>query len=314
MSLTPLALVARASLGVAKGAYALLGVACVLWSLVRLRGPTWGTTALALAAVCGPLQANFEYLNMHAILLALVVAAGADLTSGRDARAGTWIGLATALKLFPGLLLVYCAARRRWRACAVGVVVSVGLTVLSLLAIGGADAAAAAQRWWTLDLAGEWLSHLGNQSLLALVLRAGGSHGLALALGLGLCALVAAALRHEGDPSHDTPAAEVGIVTLLAVLLAPIAWSHAFLLGFPAWVAALDARQVSRRSARTVALLAAGIATSGVLMIWWRPLKLMLLRGSIYTWGGLLLLGVMLLDRASSGRATDPGARAPVAP
>ena len=296
LALTPFALVARLSMPLAKGAFALLSVACIGWSLVRLQSPAWRRTALALAAVAGPLQANFEYLNVNAILLALVVAASADLASERDTRAGVWLGLATALKLFPGLLLAYCAYRRRWRTCAVGAALASGLTILALLANGPAGALGTAERWLSFTLAGGWLLHRGNQSLVALVARAGGSHEVALAVQAALLALAAFALRRR-PPKEELPA-EVGVVTLLAVLLSPIAWSHSFLLALPAWAAVLSPRPESPGPARAVALLVAGVATSGVLTIWSRALNLILLPHSIFTWGGLLLGAILLRERA----------------
>jgi alpha-1,2-mannosyltransferase len=304
VSLVPLALVAHGSLALAKGIYALLSVVGVFWSIARLSAPSWRATALAVAAVSVPLQANFEYLNMNAILLALVVGASLDLVHGRDTRAGVWIGLATALKLFPGLLLVFCAGRGRWRAGAVGAALALGLTALSLVAIGGSDAPGVGARWWSLSVAGAWLPHVGNQSVAALVARSGGTQGLARVIELALCLLVAAALRRPGH-ARDEIAADVGIVALLSVLLSPIAWGHAFVLLFPAWIAALANGRDSRTPARRGALLIAGIATSGLLMVLVSsyPFKMMLLRWSIYVWGGLLLLGVLLLERVRRTRS-----------
>jgi hypothetical protein len=108
--------------------------------------------------------------------------------------------------------------------------------------------------------------------------------------------LTALALRHR--PLEEELPAEVGVVTLLAVLLSPIAWSHSFLLALPAWAAVVAPRRESPGRARAVALLVAGIATSGVLTIWSRAFKLTLLSYSIYTWGGLLLGAVLLRQRA----------------
>jgi len=141
---------------------------------------------------------------MQAILLAMVVIVGADLERGRDVRAGVWIGLAPALKLFLGLLLVYCLLRRRWRACLAGTALWLGLTAVSLLVIDAVDPSAAAQRWWSLYLAGWWLPHLGNQSIQGLVLRAGGSHALVHLTDLALCVLTMLALRVHGTPGVGT--------------------------------------------------------------------------------------------------------------
>jgi hypothetical protein len=88
---------------------------------------------------------------------------------------------------------------------------------------------------------------------------------------------------------------EVGIVTLLAVLLSPIAWSHYYLLAFPAWVAAVS-RPPRARAAR-IALVLAAVATSGVLAVSFRASRGVLLEHSIYAWGALALVGVLLVER-----------------
>src|SRR3989441_12872091 len=90
----------------------------------------------SVAAVGKPLQSNFEHLNLTPMLLALVVAAAADLAGRRDGRAGVWIGLAGAIKGFPALLLLYLAYRRRWRGLAAGMAVGGALTVGAMLPDG----------------------------------------------------------------------------------------------------------------------------------------------------------------------------------
>lgn len=294
LALTPLALVARTSVALAKAAYALLGVACLVWSVTRLRAPTWRGTALAVAAVAVPLQTNFEYLNINAVLLALVVAAALDLARGRDVRAGAWLGLATALKAFPALLLLYVAYRRRWRAAACGAGVALGLSACALLPYGVHGAWTTAKDWLAVSAAGGWLLHPGNQSLLALLGRSGVAPRGVMVIELLLLALAGIALRRPPAGDEDVMD-EVGIVTLLAVLLSPIAWSHYYLLAFPAWVAAVS-RAPRTRTAR-VALVLAAVATSGVLAVSFRASKGVLLEHSIYAWGGLALLGVLLAER-----------------
>src|SRR6266511_2722872 len=143
----PFAAVAHASAAVAKGAWAAASVACIGWSVVAVPRERWRPVLLAVAAVAVPLNRNFEDLNLNAILLALVVAAAADLERGRETRSGAWIGAATALKVFPGLLLVYLAYRRRWRAAAAGAAVAAACTIGALLPYGVHGALHAVGRW-----------------------------------------------------------------------------------------------------------------------------------------------------------------------
>src|SRR5438093_1337425 len=120
LGLVPFALVARSSLAVAKVCWAALNVCCLGWALVLARRWTtgWRPIVLAVAAVGKPLQSNFEHLNVTPILLGLIVATAAELEQRREARAGGWLGLATAIKGFPALVFLYFLVRRRWRGLA----------------------------------------------------------------------------------------------------------------------------------------------------------------------------------------------------
>jgi hypothetical protein len=89
----------------------------------------------------------------------------------------------------------------------------------------------------------------------------------------------------------------VGIVTLLAILVSPMAWDHYYLLAFPAWVAALARAPEARPRAARIALVAAGIATSGALTVGSATVRGFLLEHSIFGWGGLVLILVLLIER-----------------
>lgn len=292
LALVPFALLARASLAAAKVAWAILGVACLGWSIARARAPAWAPVALAVAAVAVPIQTNFEHSNINTVLLALIVAAAADLADGRDGRAGLWIGLATALKAFPGLLLLHLAYRRRWRACGAGLAAAVGLTAVTLLPYGPGGAVASAEDWLALSAQGYDLVQPNNQSLAALVGRLGGSPIAAAAASVGLVLAVAVALARRRGASAVPD--EVAVVTLLAVLLSPIAWVHYYVLLFPAWVAVFT-RPAGNTWGWRGALIMAGVTTSGALTIGPRALRVALLGGSVHTWGALLLLVLLLI-------------------
>jgi alpha-1,2-mannosyltransferase len=298
LALTPFALVARLSLPLAKGAFSLLSVACVAWSVAHFGRAGRKHVLLALALVAMPLQINFDYLNLNAVVLALVVAAGFDLARRRDGRAGVWLGLATALKVFPGLLLLYAAYRRRWRSAASGASLALGLSVCSLLPLGVPGALASGRDWLAHSGAGMWVLHRRNQSLPALLSRAGIPHQGVIAIDLLLLVLAALALRRS--TSDDDMVHDVGIVTLLAVLVSPIGWDHYFLLAFPAWVAALSRAPEGRTRGSRIALVAAAIATSGVLTVWGSSVRWMLLEHSILTLGAVVLILVLLLERTGA--------------
>src|SRR2546429_1617721 len=145
VTLVPFALLARLSLPLTKAAWAIGNVALFGWCLVQAyrHAGRWTPVVLAVAAVAQPLQSNFQHLNINIVLLALVVLAIADLEQARELRAALWIGVATALKGYPGAVLLYFLARARWRPLVAGVpahhgpppvlVVPAGLTTPALV-------------------------------------------------------------------------------------------------------------------------------------------------------------------------------------
>ena len=173
--LVPFALVARVSLPLSQALWAAANVAGLGWSVARIAGRWgWRPALLAVAAVAKPLQGNFEHLNLLVVLLTLIVAAVVDLAEGRERRAGLWIGIATAVKVFPGLLLLYFAYRRRWRGLATGVAAAVALSVGSMLRYGPVGAASAVRDWVVMSREGQQVEGFGFQPLGDWVLGLGG--------------------------------------------------------------------------------------------------------------------------------------------
>ena len=301
-ALVPFALVAQASLAVAKGIFAALTAGCIAWSVGRAaRAWGWAVALLALLAVGKPLQTNAEVLNINAMLLALLVATAADLRAGREQRAAVWIGLATALKAFPALFLLYFGVRRRWRALAVSALVAGALTGLSMLRYGVVEGATNVVNWLTLSLQVSVPPEARtSQSLEALVLRLGGASGLVLLVTLATVATAALTLRARKSDAWY----EVGIVALVAVLISPIAWDHYYLLFFISWVALLVAPPPPRYGgAWRAARITAGVVTSGIVLAvvptW---LRWQLLLQSMYAWGAVLVLALLILSRAWAPR------------
>jgi alpha-1,2-mannosyltransferase len=291
LGLAPLGLLARLSLPVATAVWSAISVACLAIAMVLVRRwGGWRTAALAFAATAVPIQTNFEHRNVNTLLLVLVVAAAADLEDSRERRAGLWLGLAAAIKAFPALLIPYLAMQRRWRALAIATAVAAGGTLLALAPYGAAGAVSNAADWLQSSLAPDrWQLSLNDQSLRALVLRIGGAPTVALGLA-ALCAVVV--LVSAGTRSWDALSG-LGTVLLASVLAAPIAWIHYYVLAFPGWAAVLRNTPSHVGRVRGTALIIAAIATSGLLTIGPRSLRLALLQGSVYAWGSLGLLAVL---------------------
>jgi hypothetical protein len=134
-----------------------------------------------------------------------------------------------------------------------------------------------------------WSVRGSNQSLAALATRLHGGTLLLAALDVAAILLAVVALRRRRAGGQAF--AEVAVVTVLAVLLSPIAWVHYFLLLFPAWLVAL--RKPAVGGPWRVLCPVAAVCTSGLLTVWSLAARKTLLELSIYTWGALLLLAAL---------------------
>jgi alpha-1,2-mannosyltransferase len=289
--LAPFALVARASMPLAKALFAVFGVACLVWALARAPAGRWTVAALAVAAVAKPLQTDFETLNLNVVLLALVIATWRDLETGRDARAGVWLGIAAALKVFPALLIVYAALRGRWRAAGWGAGLGLGLTVLPLAPRGVEAARATLADWVRVSREGTVAARGHSQSLMALVDRSGAPRAAGIAANAALIAWAAWWLRRR-RPRF----AEIALVTHVAVLATPFVWTQNFVLLFPTWVAILAAPPpaLPPRWRRGV-LIPIGVMTSGVIAAWSQAVRNAWYAAAAHTWGALAALAVLAL-------------------
>jgi len=220
-------------------------VALTTWWLVtpvadRHGWPRWVAfgVAVPVALAMEPVRETLGWGQIDVVIAALVLADVVALRRGRP-WAGVGIGLATAIKVTPGLFLVYLAVTRRWRATAVAAV-TFGITALAGLAVDPSV------RYWTRTL---WQTgRVGppvdpnDQSLLGLLARLAApsvpSSGLWLALaGLALVVGItrAALLHRRGDDL-----AGVTVTGLTACLISPISWVHHLYWVVPAVAVLVD--------------------------------------------------------------------------
>src|SRR5262245_29826750 len=156
----------------------LITLACVGLALELVLGPRreerWSITLLALAPTAAYFWANVRVGQVGALMLLCCLAWAVCRRRGRPFAGGLALAAACALKLAPGLLVVYLALRRELRGLA-GVVVG-GLALFLLPAVWAGAAGA-------VRLHCEWIRHTatthvaaqsfrpGNQSLLAQLAR-----------------------------------------------------------------------------------------------------------------------------------------------
>ncbi len=223
---------------------ALLASAWLAWGGVGVRG-TWSRAALALAvtdiALCiDPVQQTIDLGQINLVLMAVVLA---DLLAPGDRRwQGAGVGLATGLKLTPGIFIAYLLLTRRFRAAGVATA-AFALTV----AAGFAVLPGLSRQYW---LGGLFLDpsrpgpviYASNQSLFGMIARLAGGGGPALPYWLAVapivaaCGLLAAALVHR----RGRELAAVSVCAVTGLLVSPVSWDHHWVWIVPVLVAVAD--------------------------------------------------------------------------
>lgn len=282
----PFAALADVSATAAKLAWHVVGVVCLIagawctasaWDSARadlaLPPRAWlPSLFLPLTAVLLPLQTNFEHQNLNPLLLALIAAGMLQLVKGGPATAGVLIGTATALKVFPALLIGLLLLRNR-RAALVAMATAVVLTLVPVAVYGVGPYEQLLRDFWRLANSG-WPARGNNQSLVAAIDRyvngfSGGGvreldgtiaivHGAASALMLAAALWTAVRCR---TPDRPTLVIQFAAVTCVAVLLSPIAWDHYWLLMFPAFLILFDSTPWLGRVGRNLSFAAAVLVT-----------------------------------------------------
>ncbi len=226
-------------------------------------------TLIAAVLLVLAVESTRETITFGQINMLLVVLILADLLFAvPQARrwAGVGVGLATALKLFPGIFIVYLLATRRWRAAAVASATAAAATLLAA-AIAPGDS----WRFWTHEL---WATervgrpdYVGNQSLFGLLSRFTAPEKPERLLWLLVVAVVAAygLWRAARAARAGDPLTGLTLTGLVGSLASPITWTHHIYWFVPAVVLLVDAalsaegpHEVRRR--RWLAGLALGIA------------------------------------------------------
>jgi hypothetical protein len=165
------------------------------------------------------------------------------------AWAGAGIGLATAIKLTPGLFILYLIVARHWRPAIVAAATAAGATAAAALLAPRESIAYFTSVLWQTDRVGT-ADFTPNQSLAGVLARLYDSPEtpglLWLTFAAVCCALGlsrAATAHAEGDEL-----AAFTLVGLTAVVISPISWTHHLVFVVPALVIMVDGA-LRRRSA-----------------------------------------------------------------
>jgi hypothetical protein len=219
------------------------------WLILERLRPRLSAWVLLPAVPCLLLGQPFWHQmvqgQLNLILLLLLTATWAADRSGRPGWAGVFLGVVTAVKLFPGYLILYFMFRRNWRAVGAAVASTLAITALTV-AVLGVEAyrsfflevlpqTSAFQTTWTnCSLTGLWFKLFAPEKPWAMVdiqplvaSRALAYLG-ALAGGLASVALLATQIPRARARSGRDLAFALTVAAML--LVSPITWEHYFLL------------------------------------------------------------------------------------
>jgi alpha-1,2-mannosyltransferase len=163
-----------------------------------------------------------ETISFGQVNLVLAMACLLDCTrTGR--HRGVLVGVATAIKLTPGLFIAYFALTRQWAAAARAAVTASVCTLLAAAILPGPSR----QYWFHLFFSPSRTGDPGyytNQSVFGTLARLHLAQWLwiPLALGVGALGMWRAAQAHR--EGHEIAA--VALVGLTGVLVSPISWQH----------------------------------------------------------------------------------------
>ncbi|HYN96572.1 MAG TPA: glycosyltransferase 87 family protein [Pilimelia sp.] len=286
--------------------------------LVRRAGwPPWFalSCALLLAAAFEPMRETVNFGQVNALLLAVVAA---DLLFG-VARGRPWagaaIGLATAVKLTPGIFVLYLLVTGRWRAAATAVGAAAAATV-----VAGAVAPDASREFWTqalwnTDRVGD-VSFVSNQSLLGVVARVTPAAAVAALWAV----LVGAALlwwgwRARRAVAAGDEAAGLALTGVVGCLISPVTWVHHLVWLLPALLLVVDgalARPAGgrRRTLLGFAALAYAVLCSRLIWLWQDGAggAVAFVGANAYVWLSVALFALVPI-RGGPGRPDAAGGR-----
>jgi len=206
------------------------------------RGWQLGLLGVALVLAVEPIRTTLGYGQVNTLLMALVVADLLPDAPGERRRIpqGTLIGLAAAIKLTPALFVVFAFLIGRKRMAINGIVSFVAFT-----AVGAAFQLSRTVEFWGGLSGGKTRTasplYAGNQSLLGVFYRLGGSSVTTTVAGLGTAAIVA--LLASLVAAHWWRAGQqvfaVGLVGLATCLASPLSWTHHYVWVVPMGLAVL---------------------------------------------------------------------------
>jgi hypothetical protein len=218
---------------------------------------------LLLALATEPVRQNLGLGQVNLLLFALVVVDLAVLGRAGSRWTGIGVGIATAVKLTPGLFIVYLLVTRQWRAAVTAAATCAGLTVAAALIAPRETMQYFGDLLWQTGRVGA-ADAVANQSLAGLLARLPGAVPSYWWLLLCAVAVIAGLRRAAAAHTYGREVTALTVTGLVANLITPVAWTH-HLVFLPV---ALVVLATSRRWPDIVAA-AACYLLSVLSPIWW---------------------------------------------
>jgi hypothetical protein len=248
----------------------------------------WFVVGLALPLACAtePIRETLGFGQVNILLAVLVYAdfvalrnraklaveangaAGAGVTgpgvpAGRGvlrrlwssgALAGVGVGLATAIKLTPGVFIAYFVVTRQWRAAVTSIATTVAVTLLTFTVSGRAATEYFTSVVFQTSRVGA-VDATANQSLAGVLARLYDSSTTPTLMWLAFAALLFAVGMIRGSGAHNDgdELAAFTIVGLTGNAICPISWSHHLIFLIPALIVLGDAALRRHKAARGLA-------------------------------------------------------------
>jgi len=196
--------------------------------------------AFVLAAAFEPLRETFLFGQVN-MFLVFLVAADLLLFVGRGSRfAGVGIGLATAVKLTPGIFIVYLLVTKRWRAAIVASATAAAATIFAAAVAPDVSRVFWTDALWNTDRVGR-LAFISNQSLYGAVARLHPANPSTVLWAIAVVAIIAIwVIRVRRAAAAGDEMTGFALTGIVGCLVSPVTWVHHLVWVGPAVILLLD--------------------------------------------------------------------------